>query len=427
MKLNYLLLSFVAFIVAVSSSCQKDDTKGTISDTHVMQVYGERFSMTEAAIWKSGINMLIPKVAHTFTDTYQDAGGNNVEDVIEGFKAGSERADNSVFLFSVYEEGFYIDRQLNMAVGSGAAICFHLASPDSKAPKVGKYTFSTGKEDMTFVAYSAVNYTPGTYDELNGKVASVSEGELELSNDNGVYTIKFSGKTTIGSKIEVNYTGKPEVLNLDKNVFGYMEDVELAGLLRTVKIIEIQGSGDDEKSETSYIYDIDTGLSYVNIVAREVLGTKSASKENTAIAAVCNENKDVITLESPIVMRSYVDHKSIYNFTAHTTYMYAPSTFTDADFENINDESFSFDMVPETVAFAVNNFTPKYVYFEAGAGKADAYAIRGIIKVSDIKALGTTRINVAEPPLVHYKIKEVNPTLSIEIKYPTKYNNSFIR
>lgn len=419
MKLRIiLLLCFGSFCILSSWSCSKDDVDDSdVSSTQCFKIYGQRFSMTSAALWKCGVNMMISVKPYVYIDSYIDQGGNQVNDPINGFESDDNFSETGVFMLSLYEKGFRFDNQLQAAVGSGAVICLHLASQGKDNLTMGQYTYATDKSEMTFVGYSDVGYTfPKT--SITGDLrtpAEITKGGIDISKSGDIYTLRFSGETSIGALSEATYIGEVNSFDISDKVMGRITDESLAGLMDSIKTVDVTITNGVERRVTTYSLDKTSGKAFVNLSKSEITNAEASDKKRADIAAKYIEQSNSIQLTSPIEMRSYLGHVSKYNMTTHTKYMFAPSSFDEKDFDNFTAEAFDFTVTPQSVIIPLAGFgRPLFVFFETGTG------MRGIMKIKGVagKTSKTTIISAGG----NYRITDVNPTLIVDIKYPKPIN-----
>lgn len=160
------------------------------------------------------------------------------------------------------------------------------------------------------------------------------------------------------------------------------------------------------------LFSLSTGLSQIANDARK-------NKEQIDLALTWNKEQEAFYFESPIRIRSMLDHKSKYDFPCHTVYMNAPEGFSDTDFENLSADDFSFQITEEKVKISTADFKPAYVFFQTGKG------VLGVIKVKSY---------VPQDMKTEYDIytggyidSPLNPSIQLEIKCPAVVANPQIR
>lgn len=118
-------------------------------------------------------------------------------------------------------------------------------------------------------------------------------------------------------------------------------------------------------------------------------------------------------------MRSLLWHDSKYDFPCHTIYMKAPDSFTDSDFEKLEETGFSFEIRDEKVLFDTDNFQPGYVFFKAGNGTQGVIRVKGFAPLAEKVEEQYGGVLIVTTP--------VNPVLYIDVKCPASFVDPKIR
>lgn len=402
-------LFFISLFVQCLTACSDDE----INSSALLEIYGCQYDLAEGVIWENNPNIIVIPEPYVYKDVYLNEEGEEVTDEVTGFTVGKEIKTTGNFMLSLYETGLIFNESLQAAVGNGACICFHLSSSDTEGLKPGKYTFSTGKEANTFVAYVSSSYDA----RENVVPAMVTGGDVSIEKDGEEYVVDFNCETSFGGEIRGAYKGFLHHTRVPQSVSVHYEDVVLAGLLDTVWVtISVPAYG---MEETSFSYDTENGTAFFSTASGTVRYAKDKGKESVDIALVWNKEKKCFSFESPIRMRSYTGHDSKYDYPCHTVYMKAPESFTDEDFDNLGKDDFLFDIQEEEVCFGIENFKPGYVFFKAGNGT------KGVIKVKDFVPVGQKREEMLEGFIVY--TSTANPVLYMDVKCPASFVNPKIR
>lgn len=408
---NCIIVLAVLTCLGLTSCSANDD--GMDSNASSLQVYGLQYNLASGVIWKNNPNILISTEPYIYQDTYADEQGNLKTDKIEGFTVGNTRKETGNFMLSLYEAGLSFNPTLQSIAGKGACICFHLSSPDTDQLKLGKYVYGKEKAANTFLAYSSVLYdTQNSVDP-----AEIMSGELIIEKQETNYHIEFKGINTRGAEIMSQYDGQLRECKVRQSVSATYEDVSLAGLLDTITtFIKISGI---EYPPTQTL-DYDNGAAFFTTLTGASRLASDIGKEMVDIALLWDKKTESFIFESPIRMRSWLGHNDDYNFPCHTIYMKAPSSFTDEDFEKLEDRGFFFDIKEEKVVFGTTDFKPGYVFFQAGNG------VQGVMHIKRYTPMGT-KINDLMGMGFYFITTPINPTLIIDIKAPANFVNPKIR
>lgn len=310
--------------------------------------------------------------------------------------------------------------------------------------------FGTDKKPYTFIGYCSSDYNTQNKENIP---ATLSEGEVTVEKNGDNYRVVFQCKTTFGGDIAGEYNGTlqqhrvSQVSSTEYNnvsLSGLMDEVEIVmwytgDVIRSIldqiglegfplkdgaemiglivdgeKFIDPESSGTDFDTEYNgmSLFSLSTGLSQIANNARK-------NKELIDLALTWNKEQEAFYFESPIRVRSMLDHNSKYDFPCHTIYMNAPESFTEADFENLSADDFSFQITEEKVKVAIADFKPAYVFFQTGKG------VLGVIKVkSYIPQDMKTEYDVYSSGYID---SPLNPSLQLEIKCPAVVANPQIR
>lgn len=395
------LLLLLGSLMSCSDS-DKDDASA------VLQMYGASYHLSDAVLWEYNPNTVIPSVPYIFKDMYVDESGTTITDNVEGYTVGTEKQVLGNFTLSLYEEGLVFNPALEAVYGSAACICFHLSSSKADRLVPGRYTYNTNREALTFYAYVSADYDT----ETTVKPAEITEGEVNVSGDEGNYQISFKTKTSFGGDISGFYEGPVHRCKVEQNKSASYENIRLAGLLDTVKV-EYFDPASGYRYETRL--DISNGAAFLSTTTG--LCSYAKDKANADIALLWDTSKQAFKFESPIRMRSHLGHDDTYNYACHTIYMKAPDTFTDADYDNLETTGFEFTVEEKEVILPINNWKSCYVFFETGNG------IKGVMKLKNFVPIGE-RQEENFGTQIYYP---VNPVIVMDMKIPVTYNNLRIR
>ena len=441
-----------------------DSDGDALSPERVIRLYGRSYNLQSGVIWQSNPNMVVSSEPYVYEDVYVNDEGEQVTDRVEGVCPGDDQTETGNFMLSLYEEGLIYNEKLEKAQGKGACVSFHLASAETGRLVPGKYVFGTEKLPGTFSGYCSSDYNTSERDNV---VAGLAEGEVNIGQNGEEWYVKFECKTTFGGEIFGEYRGKLDECRVSQVSSIEYKDIVLAGLMEKVEVtpwynealarlildgafedfggvdgfMEILGmTSFDELAEyiglevsdgryfdvgnKEYDYDIEyNGTSLFSLTTGLSQRVKDASKKADAIdvALSWDKTEESFYFESPIRVRRWVGHRDKYNFPCHTIYMKAPADFSDADFENLNAETFSFAITEEVVKIPTQDFKPCYVFFQTGKG------VSGVIKVISWVAEGVAiRTDEDMGGMMGYRIPQ-NPTLELEIKCPAVVANPQIR
>ncbi len=408
MKKRFLSFTVCGFLL-FSLSCSDDET---ITHSGTLSLYGEKYSLQQGGIWQDDNNLVIRAEDYVFVDRYR-LNDQDYSDTVRGFTAQVEQRQTGNFILCLYEESFRISETLQSAKGNGACIGFHLSSPETDRLSPGKYTYSLNKEGYTFKGYSGAAYDATKNTELN----ELTEGEVDITENAGIYQVVFQCKTGFGGTVTGQYTGRLKLFDVRRNadVVTTYPDIKLEALYDTVTFMD-EGI---EKKEPDYLrgtaFLMSSGQTALS--ARDCAGLGATSRKNVDIALVYDQTDRTVYFESPIRMRSLLWHNTFenYNFDlpCHTKYMKAPA-MTDSDFEHITDKKdFAIEIKEEKVKIPVGTSVPVFLYVETGLGEI------GVIRVKRVTPEGREIAAGKEYP--------VNPNVIMDIKFPKTYSESKIR
>lgn len=411
MKRKLLLLCAVMSALGLTTSCS-DKTEETVVN-YTMNIYGLSYPMTSGALWESTINIVSSKAEYIYYDRYENEDGIEVVDEVVGFKMGDKTISTGNFILSLYGEGLSYNTELNEVKGTGACISFHLASEDAEKLKDGTYTYSTTKNPFTFTAFSSAKFDMSGIDEKPAKIIS---GEVTVSSaSDGAYTVKYDCEISSGAKVNGTYSGILHQNKIAKSPLSISNDVMINGLQDEILLIE---SIEGDIYETPMLDDsTDPALYACAENATKLMS--SAVTDNVDIAVYYNKDANELLLQSPIVMRKYLGHDAAYNIPGHTEFMYAPSTFTDADFENFSVDDLNFNIEDTPISFQLDNFAPAYIFFKSGTG------ISGVLKVKSFNPLEQiTKILIAGYWTQTWNLA---PSLVMDVKCKADFKDADIR
>lgn len=381
-----------------------------IDPSAVLQIYGRQYNLASGVIWENNPKMVVLSVPYVYEDTYMK-NGQEVTDRISGFTAGTEREEVGDFMLSLYEDGLVFNQELKETKGRAACICFHFISPETDRLTPGKYVYGRENRKSTFIAYSSSDYDTQT----SVISAEIKEGEVVVEEKNGVYRVVFNCKTSFGGEVSGEYNGTLQKCRVARQATAAFENISLAGLLDSVvtKIVPLYGGAtkittDLDKKNGAAFFSLQTGLTKF---------AQDDGKEMIDIALSWDKTAQAFCFESPIRMRSLLGHQNDFNFPCHTIYMKAPDSFTDADFEKLDDTGILFDIHEEKVEIGISSFEPGYVFFETGNCALGVMRVKRFTPMGEKEKVGIVSITTTP----------VNPTLVIDIKCPTSFVNPTIR
>lgn len=202
-----------------------------------------------------------------------------------------------------------------------------------------------------------------------------------------------------------------QLKKISQIAFAAYNDIVLTGLLDSVYTKE------DYLGEVleSYILD-EEGKAFLSTMTGKTQHVRSSNRSIVDIALYWDRNKEVFCFESPIYMRQWLWHQ--YEFPCHTKYMKMPESFTDADFEKLEETGLAFEIKEENVEIPIHDFKPGFVLFETGNG------VQGIIRYKKYTPISL----FAEEWFEGYTVTStINPTLLIDVKCPAVISNPQIR
>ena len=452
MRASYLFLLCMAFVSGLSACSEKDEG---IQSENVMRLYGMPYHVQSGVIWQSNPNVVVSSIPYVYKDMHDGE-----TDEIEGFRAGTDRIETGNFQLSMYESGLSHVPGVESAQGKAACICLHLSSPETNRLVPGTYQFGAEKHPFTFVGYCACDYSTQENNGVGAEdytPAALAEGEVTVAEEGGGnYRVSLQAKTTAGGAVDCVYYGKLDVCQVSQIVSSEYKDVSLSGLLPEVEriywtdeyIVNQYAPMEDMSLEEfvdayglikyedgeGYLWPDETYLGPdLNYNGRALLSLSTGlpqtarnfrdKLDDVDLALTWDEEQQSFLFESPIRLRGMLGRSARYDFRSHTVYMKAPDTFTDADFENLTTESFSFVITnEEPVAIPTRDFRPSYVFFQTGKG------VQGIIKV---KSYTPQKMQLDIDWDWGYghegELGPLNPSLLLDIKCPTVIANKQIR
>lgn len=406
MKKTLFLGSLGIFVICLLYACSSSDDE--IPADRTLSMYGAEYAIAYGVIWQNNPNVVVSTIPFAWRDVYVNEKGEEVSELVEGFTAGDETIETGNFIVSLYEDGIMLDEQIGEIQGKAACISLHLSSPDKDELIPGKYVFALDKKAYTFSGYCSSEYDSSS-DEI--VPAELAEGEVVVEKIGDDYRIEFSGKTSFGGEVSAEYYGPLVLKKISQITFATYNDVVLAGLLDSIYYKE-DYLGDVSES---YILD-EEGKAFFSTMTGKAQHVRSNNRSIVDIALYWDRNKEVFCFESPIYMRQWLWHQ--YEFPCHTKYMKMPESFTDADFEKLEETGISFEIKEENVEISIDDFKPGFILFETGNG------IQGIIRYKKYTPISL----VVEEYFGGYTVTStVNPTLLVDVKCPAIIMNSQIR
>lgn len=425
MKKKYYLLFLMISIVFCINSCKKqegDIEKG--QNGSYLRIYGKELPLMQAAGWKGLPYKVYNKEEYIFKDEYLVNNLPVVDDVV-GYRTTNESVTSGNFVLSFYGGNLNVDKQSYVLTGNGPAISFHLTSSNVDKISPGIYNFKpNAKEPFTFTAYYSSNFYHGLETNLHVEVESGTLTIKEL--DATTYSIEFTGLSSNNTDMVLNYKGSLDMYNLEKREFSTNEGIQLFGLAKEkfktwMHTASNRLPPDDWSSVFNYEdFDYNMNKSLLFSPTGGLRLPAMANKDQADIALIYSKSENKLFFESPIRVRSYLGHNNLYNHPVHTIYQRVPASFTSADFENFKESDFPAELVEEDIEVNVNTveFRPFYFYFESGNGT------RGVVHVTRIRDAVYEYSNVSN--FIFYQ-KEVSPSLFLDIKCPSIFNNPKIR
>lgn len=416
-------LAVLAVITSVLASC--DSKNGPeIPEDAVITIYGRSYHLGNAALWRSNPYIVSQSSSFVWNDEYTDSKGQQVSDQVEGFTAGDGISNSGNFILSLYETGLQVNTGLESVQGRGACVSFHLATENTEGISAGTYKFSADRSPFTFIGYLCSDYTTQSLTNVPGQVpvnnpAELADGELVITKDGtDSYTVNFICTTTFGAEVSGKYTGRIPEYKVSQVASSAYNDIELAGLLKTVTISQSYNAGGGVMiplgEETGF--DISNGKAFLSLSSGMTQYANTSRKDVIDIALVWDEASESFVFTSPIKMRSFLGHDHKYDFPCHTRFMPAPESFTDADFTNFS--SFNFKVEDKQVTIPTRDFKPKYLFFETGNGIQGVIRVRSFIPASSY---------VEDYAGVLFTTRPINPSIKMDVKCPAVVDNPRIR
>lgn len=405
------LLWYVIFLTsALFLSCEDGDSG--IDTSAMLEIYGEQYELAGGVIWACNKNVVIPRVEYLFRDTYIKDGQEVTDDVV-GFAAGEGRLESGNFMLSLYEPGLLYNPELKETKGKGACVCFHLASSEQDKLVPGKYVYGPDKAGMTFMGYSSSMYDMEGKDEI---YSEITEGEVTIEPEGSAYHVVFRCQTSFGAAIRGEYRGPLDLCDVEKATLMHYEKINIMGLQELVHRHQVFP---DERPDYFYSeVDFDTDPAFFSTRTGSCQLGRDGGREEVEIALAYDDENEVLYFESPIKMRALMGHTPAYHYPCHTIYMRAPESFTDADYEKLEETGFTFDMVEEKVNYPVDAFRPGYVFFEAGTGN------KGVIRLIRL----TPPVELAFSPIGTFVVYTMTaPGFMMDVKSSVRFANPGIR
>ena len=402
MKLFVFLCLFV--------SCSDNEFKG---HEQAFSVYGQQYDIGEVVLWHSNNSTVVSQYDSCWVDKYtffsdpynMDASMIEKEDSVYFFTANIENEQTGNFVLSMYEEGIVVHEELQSAFGRGACVSLHLHSSDAENLKSGTYHFGTESKEFTFKGFYAVDYEFG---EDKPVYATISDGKVEVTIEGDNLSVFYNCKTTNGSTLAGHYTGTYRQFDIrnadyDKEVVATINDNLLEALFSREWTPGWNVTSDPEPDYlakaffSSKLESNQTGEGLNNISDQE-------RKNQIDIALAYDDAEDLIYFESPNRMRKLLWHGTYPKYTelfpgygyfvsysfdlrCHTKYMLVPAGFSNADFENMENDDFNFTIQNERVAFSPETVCPIFLYMENGHG------VRGCIRINRIEPVTDELVN----------------------------------
>lgn len=400
-----------------------EDKKGPEVIPSTVNMYGKEYNLQSGVIWKNNRNVMITKEDFTYPYTYIDDDGQALQKEVKGFAAGKDVTITGNLMLSLYGEGLTFNPGLEKVEGKGACICFHLNSTDIDKVVPGKYVYGKEKKPNTFIAYSSVSWDP-----LNqGTPLEITGGEVNIEQKDNTYTVKFDCKTANGNAIKGQYEGVLQTQKVKQADYGIYEDQTIAALFDTAVVnmtLDMGIPGIPPISEDEETLDFaGTGfystITNITVKAGDSLALTDPRRLNVDIALLWDRKTESFMFESPIRTIDWLWGDPAFTFPCHTTYMKAPDTFTDDDFDKLQETGFSFDSKDEKTIIQTKDFKPGYVFFQTGNG------VQGVIHFKKFTPPDKDVVEVPESGMVI--TQPVHATLTMDIKCPVNFINPPIR
>lgn len=443
------LLLLDALLVLCLSGCDDNSDFSPEVASGTLSIHGNTYNIASGVLWQNNPNRVTTSEPYDYEDTYEK-GGATVVDVINGFKAGTEVFSSGNFMISLYEDGLKFSPDVERSLGTGATVCFHLASPEIDRLVPGTYTYGTDLKPNTFTAYCSSQYNASDNKAIP---ATITDGKVSIETSGDEYTVKFDCVVSTGGTVTGMYKGKLDYCYVSQIKSVEYDDISLSGLMREVEVITWYGRDIVESLISQYIEygmlpeglsfdeasqalgldrvvqdgqekfisweesgtDLDTGyngFAFFSITSgqcQNALGSRNTPDQWDLALKYDDENEEFF-FESPIKMRDWLDHGNRYKYQSHTIYMNAPESFTDADFDNLSVDNFTIEIKDEKVTVPTVGFKKKYLFFQSGKGT------RGVIKVKGWTSIGMK--STYDPMSACYQDVTLNPALILEIKCP---------
>jgi len=448
-----LLITLLWTISLMLFSCED---KLTIEENEIVSpltIYGQQTEIKSAVAWVAKKTDLFQKRDTTVNLQWLNPATNKNEVLpISGFLCGSEIEIGNIML-CFYGEGLKVDKDQNMAVGSGQCISLHLRTSDPENIVPGTYSFSNKTDEpFVFIGYYSSNYST----TLNtNNIAEIKEGVVKVEKEDKKYRISVQCKVAAGTDINCQYYGEIEKVLLEQKSFVYNKGIKMTGVIQfpyTTQVIvpanpyltlhpndwwtfynptvnpRVNTNPTYQQSDTGYdtsspgILDL-RKTAAVTATSATSTGSNQSLNESQSVVLIYNYITRELMFISPLDFINYMtksititingERRPRYILPCHTEYMKAPSNFSQTDFDNYTVSDFPKNFKNETVKFKAtsNDFTPGYVFFKDGNGT------KGIFKVRDL-ALPASEYEVLISSIAQRRPASVS--ILMDIKYPGK-------
>ena len=407
MKKRMYLMGAIVLGLSCLGSCSDDDDG--LDWNRSITVYGEQYELTEVIAWESNPYVERTTVPYVFKDTYEKD-GSEVTDEVVGFAPGPDVKEYGNFMLSLYERGMKYNEELSRISGKGICLSCHLVSPEKDRLVPGKYVFNTERGANTFTAYFSSEYDPEGYITP----AIISEGEVNIEENGDEYKVEFQCGNAYGGKVAGTYEGVIRQVKVDQQLTAIYNDLMLSGAMKFVNVkLEFFGTVSESQN-----FDQFYSNAFFSSATGDCRKANASGKESVDVALIWDRDNNYFRFESPIRMRAMLGHDDEYNFPCHTIYAWAPVSFTDEDFENLDKTGFTFDLEGESeVILGTEPFKGGFVFFKTGQGK------KGVIQVKDFTPMGSQ----SESSFFGSSTIEVAPKLMIDVKSEASFPNPIMR
>ncbi len=411
MKKRMYLMGAIALGLLCLGSCSDDDDGLDLNKS--ITAYGEPYELTEVIAWESNPYVVRTTVPYIFEDIYEKE-GNEVTDEVEGFAPGTGTKEYGNFMLSFYERGMEYNEDLTRITGKGVCLSCHLVSPEKDRLVPGKYVFNTERAANTFTAYFSSEYDPEGY----VTPAIITEGEVNIEENGGKYKVEFRCGNAYGGKMSGTYEGVIRQVKVNQQLTAIYNDLMLSGLMRYV-YVNYESMFFPEMTKDYEDFDIwYKNSAFFSSATGDCRSADASGRESVDVALIWDRDNNYFRFESPIRMRAMLGHDDTYNYPCHTIYAWAPASFTDEDFDNLDITGFTFDLENESeVILGIDPFKGGFVFFKTGEGK------KGVIRVKDFTPMGSQ----TESSFFGSTTAEVGPKLMIDVKSEASFPNPIMR